>query len=233
MIKVPYTVTADIAKYEGDAFNKNPDLQYIEKKKTELFLSGSTLSNKKEAVKALSRYCGFEETDEIKEIALQLEEDIAILENGNLVSICFCFASGFDPLEKLGQDFMQMHAPVADNQKLQRASDKVVELISTPGAMFRRYVWTIAPSSSLSRHPIRKIHEPIPQSRDSLFFRKETQTTVGAEGGLTFFFVKVEVVPFSSISTEDQALVVESINTMTEEVLEYKGLTDIKNLLNA
>ena len=235
MIKVPYTVTADMSKYDGEAFNPNPNSIYLAQKKIELDkLSvglGYSLIDSLPLIEDLSRYCGFTTTNDIREIALQLEEDIAILYNGRLVSMCFCFPSGFRPNEKVGQTFMEMHAPVADNQKLQRASDKVVELISKPGNKYRRNVWTLTTSPELSRHPYYRSLEPAVSTIHNLYFRKETQTTVGYNDGRTaFFFVKVDVTPFVLLSPETQQQVIDSINSMSDAILEYKGLNEIKKL---
>lgn len=237
MIKVPYTVTADMFKYEGDAFNANPDPSYLSQKKVELDkLSvglGYTLLDGFSIVKDLSRYCNLKPTNDIREVALQLEEDVAIIYNGRLVSMCFCFPSGFRPNEKVGMTFAEMHAPVADNQKLQRASDKIIELICKPGAKFRRNVWTLTTSPELSRHPHYRALEPDVTTIDKLYFRKETQTTVGYNDSRTaFFFVKVEVAPYVSLPLETQQQVISSINSMSEAVLEYKGLYRIKEIVN-
>lgn len=237
MIKVPYTVTADISKYEGEVFNPNPNPSYLSQKKIEIDKLGVglgySLIDSLPLIEDLSRYCGFATTNDIREIALQLEEDIAILQDGRLVSMCFCFPSGFRPNEKVGQTFMEMHTPVADNQKLQRASDKVVELISKTGNKYRRNVWTLTTSPELSRHPYYKSLEPAVSTIDKLYFRKETQTTVGYNDNRTaFFFVKVDVTPFINLPTETQQQTIDSINSMTDAVLEYKGLNEIKKLLN-
>jgi len=237
MIKVPYNVTADMSKYDGAAFNTNPSQSYLSQKKIELDKLGPglgyTLLDGFTLVEDLSRYCGFAPTNDIREIALQLEEDIAILYNGRLVSMCFCFPSGFRPNEKVGQTFMELHAPVADNQKLQRASDKVVELISKPGNRYRRNVWTLTTSPELSRHPYYRSLEPAVTTIHNLYFRKETQTTVGYNDGRTaFFFVKVEVSPFVLLPLEMQQQIIDSINSMSDAVLGYKGLHQIKEVLN-
>lgn len=239
MIKVPYTVTPDISKYEGAAFNTNPDKVYLEQKRRELNTLGSelgfTLLHGHEFVKDLSEFCGFKPTNSITEIALQLEEDIAILYDGKLVSMLFCFPSGFKPTEKVGMSFAEMHAPVADSETLIKMADKVIQVISRPGSQYRRNVWTLTSSPRLSRHPHYVIDEPVPQSISDLYFRKETQTTVGMGDGRTvFFFVKVEVEPLEKIWQDEEmrAKIVSSINSMTDATLMYKGLRRIKQIIN-
>jgi hypothetical protein len=235
MIKIPYTVTADISKYDGEVFNRISNSHYLTQKQIELDKFGSglgyTLLSGFSLVEDLSLYCGFKKTNDIREIALQLEEDVAILYNGRLVSMCFCFPSGFRPMDKMGMTFMEMHTPVPDKQKLDRASDKVVEMISKPGAVFRRYVWTLTTSPQLSRHPYYKSFEPTVTTIHNLYFRNEIQTTVGYNDGKTsFFFVKVDIISFISLPSETQQEAIDSINTMSDAVLEYKGLNEIKKL---
>lgn len=236
MIKIPYTVTADIAKFDGETFNRNPNINYLKQKEIELNKFGNelgyTMLSGFPLVEDLSVYCGLEKTNNMRDVALQLEEDVAILYNGRLVSMCFCFPSGFVPSEKLGKTFMEMHAPVPDRQKLDRSSDKVVEMISKPGAVFRRQVWTLTTSAKLSRHPKYKSYE-VPPTLEDLCFRHETQTTVGyGDGRTAFFFVKVDVTPYMWLTEEKKQMIIESINTMSDAVLEYKGLHEIKSLLN-
>jgi hypothetical protein len=231
-IKVPYVVTADMSKYTGSAFNLNPHPFYISQKRREITNLGKSLGDSLDdsLVETMSRWCGFEPTTNLIELGLQLEEDIAILQNGVVKAILFCFPSGFIPVEKLGQNFFQMHQPVADNQKLLRASDKVTELISRPGAQFRRNVWTLTTSPKLSRHPIYKNLEPPVTGIDELYFRYETQTTVGLDNNISLFFVKVDVTKFNELPPDLQSKTVESLMTMPVSVLQYKGLVDIKKL---
>ncbi len=235
-VKVPYTVSADITKYVGPAFNSIPSEAYISQKKVELQSLGSQICNTEadavEYVKKLSAFCGFNETEKIDEVALQLEEDIAILHNGMLKSICFCFPSGFIPAEKIGMNFFDTHVPVADGEKLRAASQKVTELISREGSSFRRYVWTISSLPSLSQHP--SYTRPEALSLSDLYFRTETQTTVGFDDELCFFFVKVNMIPLEVVwaDQEKRELILDSINSMSENILHYKNLHQVKKILN-
>ena len=234
-IKVPYLITPDITKYQGETFNSRPDTSYLIQKKFELDRFGdqvlSYLPSATKSINQVYKYLGKEAFD-LKELALQLEEDIAILRGGVLEAICFCFPSGFIPAEKIGMNFFDMHLPVADGERLRSASDKVTALISKEGNMFRRYVWTITALPGLSQHPA--LHRPEPRSIDDLFFRTETQTTIGLAGDLCLFLVKVEMHPLQRVWEEKdkRETLLASINSMTEDTLTYKNLHDIKRLLN-
>jgi hypothetical protein len=200
-VKVPYTVSADITKYTGEVFNSKPSEEYISQKAKEISLYRDKLLQTQhdayDHVRAFSIYCGFNETAKIEDITLQLEEDIAILHKGELKSICFCFPSGFVPASKIGMNFFDMHLQVADGDRLRAASNKVNELSSKEGASFRRYVWTVSSLASLSQLPSYARPEALELS--DLYFRTETQTTIGHTYDICFFFVKVNMTPLVTI----------------------------------
>jgi hypothetical protein len=98
--------------------------------------------------------------------------------------------------------------------------------------MFRRYVWTLTSLRSLSQLP--SYTRLTPQSINDLYFRTETQTTVGIGGDICLFFVKVNMLPLQQLwdDPEKRTLIVDSINSMSEAVLDYKNLGLIKRILN-
>lgn len=235
-VKAPYTVSADIVKYSGDAFNRHPDPSYLLQKKHELDTIGHDLAATADdaipLVQMMGEYCGLNNLTDIRSIALTCEEDLAILHKGKLVSICFCFPSGFVPARKLGESFFGLHLPVADGDNLRASSEKVAAIISRDGALFRRHVWTVTSLPGLSQHPA--YQRPAATTIDDLCFRTESQTTVGIAGDICLFFVKVDMHPLSMV-WEDQskrALLLESINSMTASTLEYKNLHAVKAILN-
>jgi hypothetical protein len=236
-VKAPYTVSADIVKYSGDAFNRHPDPSYLLQKKHELDSIGhdltATAGDAFPWVQRMGKFCGLNNVTDIKSIALACEEDLAILHKGNLVSICFCFPSGFVPARKLGESFFGLHLPVADGDTLRASSEKVAAIISRDGAFFRRHVWTVTSLPGLSQHPA--YQRPVAAGIDDLYFRTETQTTVGIDGDTCLFFVKVDMHPLALV-WEDQSkreLLLESINSMTASTLDYKNLHQVKAILNS
>jgi hypothetical protein len=76
--------------------------------------------------------------------------------------------------------------------------------------------------------------KPIPQSINELYFRTETQTTVGIGGDICLFFVKVEMHPLQQVwdDAEKRLLIMNSINSMSDSVLTYKNLEHIKTIIN-
>ena len=64
---------------------------------------------------------------------------------------------------------------------------------------------------------------------ENLYFRVETQTTAPIDKLTSLFFIKVDVLPLAEVW---DIRILESINSMTEEVLNYKSLKKIKEILN-
>ena len=67
-----------------------------------------------------------------------------------------------------------------------------------------------------------------------LYFRTETQTTVGIGGDICLFFVKVNMHPLQQVweDLSKRQWILESINSMSEAVLDYKNLGIIKEIVN-
>ena len=234
-VKVPYTVGPDILKYEGPAFNVHPNPAYLLEKKKELEVNEHQIcgSISIDYLHHLNAFCGFDINTTLPEICTQLEEDVAVLKDGYLQSIGFCFPSGFYPTQKLGLSFFEMHLPVGDGETLRRSSEKVSALISKKDAMFRRHVWTLTSLLSLSQLP--SYTKPVPQTIDDLYFRTETQTTVGIDGSICLFFVKVDMHPLQQVwdDPEKRQSIIDSINSMSDAVIAYKNLAQIKSIVNA
>ena len=234
-VKVPYTVGPDIVKYEGPAFNAHPDPAYLAEKKKELTFNELQIcgSISTDHLHHFNTFCGFDVNTTLPEICTRLEEDVAILKDGFLQSIGFCFPSGFYPTQKLGLSFFDMHLPVGDGETLRRSSEKVSALISKKDTMFRRYVWTLTSLPSLSQLP--SYNRPVPQTINDLYFRTETQTTVGVDGQICLFFVKVEMHPLQLVWEDPvkRQLIMESIHSMSDAVIAYKNLGLIKGIVKS
>lgn len=138
-----------------------------------------------------------------------------------------CFPSGWDPVLKINKTFAEIHEPVADNELIMNAADRIATMITQKGP-FIRSVWTIANSNELNRHP--KVKQPwTNESIEEMYYRCERQVTVPL-GRAAIFFIRTYVVP---LLTVDAKAIQESINTMTDEILTYKDLHYVKEKLNA
>lgn len=214
----------------GSKFAYPPDRKTIDKKKTELSKYDTDLYGQlpglEKIVEKAALYCNVY-SDNVVDLALRLEEDVAIMHQGQLAAICFCFPSGFLPCRLLGMELSEIHKPVADNQTLVKASPGIARVMCEQDS-FLRHVWTVTANPDLSNHPC-NVSNTVPESIDELYFRWETQTTAKVDQETSLFFVKVQVVPLRDIWN---TRIIESINSMSDNVLNYKNLQHIKSLLN-
>jgi len=239
-VRVPYTTAPNMVRNTGEIFNKNPSQFYLRQKHLELLCYNTDLyattteCQQLGLVSEAAKFCGFH-ADSIVDLALYLEEDIAIMHNGQLAAICFCFPSSWIPSTRIGFSLTDIHEPVADGERLRQMSQRIAETMADCGqGSFRRHVWTIANSGELSQHPNRKSQHQ-PATIDELYFRVETQTTAPLGDGVSsLFFVKVDTCPLQELWTdiEKQRILLDSINSMTDTVLTYKNLHHIKEILN-
>lgn len=230
-IRTPYTTHPVMVRNTGPVFISHPNKDILKKKKQELEkfntdLYGQTPGLNKVIEKAAS-YCNVY-SDNIVDLALMVEEDIAVMHQGKLAAICFCFPSGFKPSKYVGMTLGDIHLAVADGDMLVKASPRIAKVMTEQDS-FRRYVWTVTANPELSNHPNNKI-ETMPKSIDDLYFRCETQTTARIDDDTSLFFVKVDVLPLKDVWSQK---ILDSINSMTDAILEYKNLREIKKILNS
>ncbi|WP_167772835.1 heme-dependent oxidative N-demethylase subunit alpha family protein [Ramlibacter humi] len=167
---------------------------------------------------------------------LAFEEDFAVLDGvtGTLPWLCVCVPSHWAPEDKLGLDFSAVHAPVADAATLLAAGSHLVQL-ATGGERWERHVWTISPSPRHDQHPRRQPRAPWPDAADAAAFaagcwlRVERQTffPVGRGTRQAVFTIRVMLQPLvEAARTLGLApRLRESLASMTDAVLAYKGLT--------
>ena len=231
-IKVPFSNNPSMQNYDGPLFNRNPNKKYLFKKREELEKYGNDLygqtkqfenSNLSSKVNDL---LGQDKNDSFLNTAMKIEEDLAIMHNGNLDAICFCFPSGWIPSNELKSNFSKLHKPVADNDQLIKSSKKLTEHMTKK--TIRRWVWNLTTISNLSNHP----NENRPEITDfeSLHFRLETQISAPLDNKSSLFLVKVEVFRLEEVWDK---IILESINSMSENILHYKKLIEIKKFLNS
>jgi hypothetical protein len=229
-VKVPYTTGPNMVRNTGPVFISPPNREIIKKKQQEIDKYGSDLYGQEAGLEKViakaAEYCNVY-SDNILDLALRLEEDVAVMYQGRLAAICFCFPSGFKPSERVSMALGDIHKPVADGDLLIKASPGIARVM-TEQPSFRRHVWTVTNNPHLSNHPNTRI-DSIPLSIDDLYFRWETQTTARVDSETSLFFVKVDVVPLREVWNHQ---ILDSINSMTDAVLTYKNLHNIKKLLN-
>ncbi len=169
-------------------------------------------------------------------LALSLQEDLALMANTprGLVAeaLSVAFASGWDPAHKIGRPLFEIHAPVAEGDALRAASDNLARAMVRKGP-FLRYVWTIADSDALARPPAQRVVAARP---DALWFRCERQVTLPlAALDRSLFLIRVFVAPLAEVAGDAvrRALLASALASMSDEVVRYKGLESVREVLTA
>jgi len=231
-IKVPFSNNPSMQKYDGLLYNQKPNKEYLLDKEAQIKKYGHDLYGQTKQFEKMNLYdkvthvLGLDTTNSFFETAMKLEEDIAVMHNGKLVAICFCFPSGWIPSNELNANLSKLHTPVADNDQLIKSSEKLTDYMSKQ--TIRRWVWNVTTISNLSNHP--RVDRPKVIDFDSLYFRLETQVSTPLDNESSLFLVKVDVFPLKKVWNEK---ILDSINSMSENVLKYKNLTEIKKFLNS
>ena len=174
-------------------------------------------------------------------LALSCQEDIVIMrgvaETAHAEALSVSFPSGWDPREKLKENFHRIHEPIADNTKLLKASGNTMKALLTKGP-FIRFSWGLTINPGLDNHP----SSPKPSAAQAWlenpselvkhsYLRMERQTTFpmpDLERGL--FSIRVYVTPLLERLERDPSLrarLARFVASVKPEVLEYKGMAQI------
>ena len=247
VIRNPFDMKPVFNTCEKPVFNANEtDLEIQSQRKLELDNLGSNiwfetdiaveekLSEKTAAKLSLFNqpddYQLFTECNDIKDLGLAIEDDVVIMHNGKLEACFVAFPSSWNAGEKVGKSLVELHEPIADNEALLRASDGIMRAM-TSGQSYHRYTWGISSLNGYSNHPL--YEKPEFDSLDNLTFRVEherTMTIIDKETAV--FLIHVDTYPLEEVLKTDFGLIKESIDSMSESVLEYKNLVKIKRLMN-
>jgi hypothetical protein len=190
-------------------------------------------------------------------LSLAFAEDFAILDrsSGTLPWLAVALPSMWAPEHKIGRGFAEVHAPVADNRLILAAVPQLVRLVTTDSAgtapdgadRWERFVWTLSAHPRLHAHPQRVDAARWPAGLDDnalaaqTWWRTERQTFIPvppvgaatpgpAAGAQAVFTILVNVTPLArAFSHPEQACRVhDALATMSDAVLDYRGLTAVK-----
>ena len=194
----------------------------------------SSLAEEKKLVKKTSEAMNIEPFNDIIEMGLEIPDDVIIMHKGKVEAAFVAMASNWNPRTVQGKTLAEVHQPVADNEMLVRASDGIWRSM-TSGKSFHRHVWGISPLKSLSNHPRHWPETFEVKSLDDLYFRIEHERTLTVDEDTAAFFIDVEVMPLSTVfhlKNEYRDIIKDSINSMSENILAYKNLEHVKELIN-
>jgi len=247
VIRNPFDMKPVFNTCEKPVFNANEtDLEIQSQRKLELDNLGSNiwfetdiaveekLSEKTAAKLSLFNqpddYQLFTECNNIKDLGLAIEDDVVIMHKGKLEACFVAFPSSWNAGEKVGKSLAELHEPIADNEALLRASNGIMRAM-TSGQSYHRYTWGISSLNGYSNHPL--YEKPEFDSLDNLTFRIEHERTMTVtEGTTAVFLIHVDTYPLKEVLKTDFGLIKGAIDSMSENVLQYKNLIEVKELMN-
>jgi hypothetical protein len=171
-------------------------------------------------------------------LSLAFAEDFAIIDaaSGTIPWLAVALPSHWAPETKVGGHFTAVHAPVADNQLLLQATDALLRLVTGTQA-WERFVWTVTDQPRLHAHPARAAARRWPGGGvEPAWFRSERQTFIPLpERAQAVFTIAVDVQPLAAVAhTRERASALhDAIATMSPAVLDYRGLTPVREPLLA
>lgn len=174
-------------------------------------------------------------------LSLAFAEDFAILDgrDATIPWLAVALPSHWAPETKVGRPFAEVHAPVADNRLITGAASHLAGPV-TGRERRERFVWTIARHPRLHAHPDRVDPASWPDhlEGDALaaqaWWRTEHQTFIPVEGhAQAVFTIHVEVQPLALALADAarRAQVHDALASMSEPVLEYRGLRAVRERL--
>lgn len=174
-------------------------------------------------------------------LALTFAEDLAIVDarTTTVPWIAATLPSRWSPQAKVGRTFAQLHADVADNANLLKAGEHLMQLVCS-GERWERFVWNVTGHSRLNAHPLVVASQAWAtgafDSREapSAWFRSERQTFVplaARQQAVFMIGVDCEALPQAIDSSARAATLRAAVDSMSDQVLAYRGLADVKSAL--
>ncbi|WP_309572965.1 heme-dependent oxidative N-demethylase subunit alpha family protein [Deinococcus sp.] len=170
-------------------------------------------------------------------LGLNIQEDLALIARGPtgdwLAATHVLNPQHWDPRDKLGRDFLGVHAPVAGSGPMNATAPRLVDAVISRGP-FVRFAWGIAMSDRLDHHPAAPPdadrHAQTRFDPTGAFLRVERQTLTGfphAQGAL--FTIRPYTYPLleAVASPVHATALTQALRSMTPEQVAYKGLNGL------
>lgn len=176
-------------------------------------------------------------------LCCQLQEDFSLIhiteQHDNLVYLHLCFPNYWAAEHKIGKCFAGAHQFVPAMEGINKKADKLNKLLKSEGP-FERFTWGITTDRRLNHHPKapdgesekewygRNIDETSP-----LYLRVERQVTTPFNRESAYLFsIRTYFVDLSHEPKDNLEILIQSIQSMPEDILKYKGIHQQKDLLS-
>lgn len=143
--------------------------------------------------------------------------------------LAVCFPSGWPPRLRAGASLLELHAPVADGERLQRAAPALSEALLSKGPL-RQHIWGLDPDGRLDRDPSAPDAPtgPVPADPAAWWLRVERQTSVPLPAlERALFTIRPYLVPLTALSADRCAVLADAVASMGAEARRYKGITSV------
>jgi hypothetical protein len=178
-------------------------------------------------------------------VALVVQEDLVVLRHEPTPAIMeamhVLFPSAWNPAQKVGRSFAEVHAPVVHNEKLVAAGEELMRTVVQRGP-FIRWAWGLHRDGDLCHHPVLHTQpdEPVApapeQAAAATWLRIERQTFIPmSDIGRAVFTIRTFVEPLSDLANDPEGCgaLADAIAGMSDEALVYKGLVQRRDPLVA
>lgn len=176
-------------------------------------------------------------------VSLLVQEDLVVLRHQPSPAIMeamhVLFPSAWNPAEKVGRSFAEVHAPVVHSEKLVAAGEELMRTVVQRGP-FIRWAWGLHRDGELCHHPLlhRQPDEPVAptpeQAAAATWLRIERQTFIPMPHiGRAVFTIRTFVEPLQQLADDPAgcAALASAIAGMSDEALVYKGLVQRRDPL--
>ena len=149
--------------------------------------------------------------------------------------LAVAFPSGWPPRLRLGASLLELHAPVADGERLQRAAPALSEALLTKGPL-RQHVWGLNPDGRLDRDPSAA---DAPTAADApsgagptdpamWWLRVERQTSMPLPAlDRALFTIRPHLVPLTDLTPAQCATLAAAVASMGPAARAYKAITAV------
>jgi len=209
-------------------------------------ITGDTLIFDQDFMLLKSQSDGNGYVDCLDALAMQVQEDIALVEitdnrQDRITALHLCFPNHWSAEDKIGQSFLDSHAPVPGMAKINQHAVQLLDSLLNRGP-FVRFAWGLATDNRLNHHPVAPDNAITEQwhgrrfdpANPELYLRVERQVIQGFPVINTLLFTirtyLYDVAILKTVPEKRQALQ-SALQSMSAATLHYKGLSESLSLI--